>query len=478
MRRKDLGVVDTIYEEEDFQSSSSPSLSPSISSPPTPLHSRVSSWSLASGHEADILIYVQGKCFHLHKDVLSSRSTYLKRQLTELSKITLPLNITAETFTLVADFCYGARIALTPFNVVALRTAAELLGMTETKNKAEENLKEITESYFRRVIGGNQEVKQIVLRSCLRLLPEAETAAFCLSRCIEVLDWRGDDEEMERIVDDVLNLNADEFEIVADAMHCRFTSHDVLYRIIDLYIQQHSGKIAEEQKLEICNFIDCEKLSPQLLLHSVQNPRLPLRFIVRAMFIEQINTRRALVSATTTSEQNKAPSLGAILRRDAAAREAGKLKAEMDSTSSRIHNLEKELARMKELLQKSENERIAMEKKLLMECGKENRSIMREERCASFHHGVREGANIIEKGERGSTSFGGLRLAIAKPGHENSPMAKKNIGMGLISRIKSRLWITKSQSKNKVDTKDNGATISHDDYQDEPKLEVALRSQP
>lgn len=43
-----LGVVDTIYEEEDYDrrssSSSSPSLSRSLSSPPSPLHSRIEAW--------------------------------------------------------------------------------------------------------------------------------------------------------------------------------------------------------------------------------------------------------------------------------------------------------------------------------------------------------------------------------------------------------------------------------------------------
>lgn len=42
---RNLGVVDTIYEEKEYNfSSASPSLSPTISSPPTPLHTRVAAW--------------------------------------------------------------------------------------------------------------------------------------------------------------------------------------------------------------------------------------------------------------------------------------------------------------------------------------------------------------------------------------------------------------------------------------------------
>ena len=53
-----------------------------------------------------------------------------------------PLSISAETFTVVADFCYGADIALTPLNVVFLRVAAELLEMTEDDGDGGGNLVE------------------------------------------------------------------------------------------------------------------------------------------------------------------------------------------------------------------------------------------------------------------------------------------------------------------------------------------------
>lgn len=435
----------------------------------------------------------------------------MKRQLTELSEITLPLNITAETFALVADFCYGTNLVLTPFNVAALRTAAELLGMTGTKGKREENLRQITETYFRRVIAVNRELAQIVFGSCLRLLPEAETTAFLLSRCMEAL---GDDgSEMDRVVDDIIDLSADEFEVVAETMQYRLTSHDVLYRVIDLYIQvtcylqalifrflyllllhwvrfwaqEHGGKITEEQKMDICNFIDCEKLSTQLLVHAVQNPRLPLRFIVRAMLIEQLNTRRAIFTSSAAAannyahphgDDNEVITLGLILQRDAAAREAAQLKAEMEATSSRIQSLEKELAGMKKILQKSEKETSLMEKKLLVgprkertgkvlhETEREERSVIDSSRSASFHYGLRDAK--IEKGERGSTSFAGFRLGVRgeKSGgslHEDSPRSKKNIsmGMGLIHRLKSTLWVSKSapkcQSKTKISSKEDGA---------------------
>ncbi|KAK4410074.1 BTB/POZ domain-containing protein [Sesamum angolense] len=189
----ELGIVGTIYEEEDEHSSSSSSSSSNMPSlePTTPNQTQLKSWILISlSHDPDVVIHVQNSCFHLHKEALIARSAYLKRQLTEFPEITLspPLNITAQTFSLVTDFCYGNHVAITPFNVAALRTAAELLGMTETGGTAgEESLQQKTEAYFCCAVAVNKEYASIVLSSCFPLLPEAETAAALVSRCIEAV---------------------------------------------------------------------------------------------------------------------------------------------------------------------------------------------------------------------------------------------------------------------------------------------------
>ncbi|KAL0461853.1 UNVERIFIED_CONTAM: BTB/POZ domain-containing protein [Sesamum latifolium] len=187
-----LGIVGTIYEEEDEHSSSPSSSSSTMPSlePTTPNQTQ-----LKSCHDPDVVIHVHNSCFRLHKEALIARSAYLKRQLSEFPEITLspPLNITAQTFSLVTDFCYGNYVAITPFNVAALRTAAELLGMTETGGTAgEESLQQKTEAYFRCAVAVNKEYAYIVLRSCFPLLPEAETAAALVSRCIEALSVAGE----------------------------------------------------------------------------------------------------------------------------------------------------------------------------------------------------------------------------------------------------------------------------------------------
>lgn len=201
---------------------------------------RYSVWirSLAKGRKTDVLIRVQGTSFHLHKDPLTSRSIYLKRQLTDLSELSLspPLNITAQTFSLIADFCYGAHLDMTPFNVAALRTAAELLQITKTDDD-EEGLREITEAYFGQVVTMNREYVLIVFRSCLNLLPEVETTAFLVSRCIEALSLTDEGYNIVNVFDDVVTLRAEDFEIVAQSLSLRLREHDVLYEIVDLYLK-------------------------------------------------------------------------------------------------------------------------------------------------------------------------------------------------------------------------------------------------
>ncbi|KAK0608907.1 hypothetical protein LWI29_037879 [Acer saccharum] len=523
---KNLGVVETIYEEEyedSCSSSHSSSLTPS--SPLANLQSRVEARSVANSCKTDVLIRVNGTGFHLHKDPLTSRSTYLKRQLTDLSDFSLspPLNITAETFSVLADFCYGAPLVITPFNVAALRTAAELLQMTDTNNGGDENLRHITESYFSQAVSVNQEYALIVFRSCLNLLPEAETTAFLVSRCIEALTLMQEGYGIVNLFEDVITLRPEDLKIVAESMYLRFSSHDVVYEIIDLYLKEHNGKITEEQKTELCSFIDCNKLSSQLLLQAVQNPRMPLRFIIRAMLAEQLNTHRSIFSSTPCHHQHsllkhhqRNPSdpitLGTILQRDAALREASQLKAAMNATSLRIQNLENELSGMKKILDETEKEKNELNdmnnrllheqaekerndlingvKKLLHQteierselndmnrllCEPENgKSVLHSGRSVSFHYGKE---NKVKRGERGSVSSLNVRfpsreerrvLGSSSPegSCNNGKKKNKNIGQRLISGLKSAFRVSKPSSNKEILSRDMDANKVRDGYED------------
>lgn len=211
--------------------------------------------------------------------------------------------------------------------------------------------------------------------------------------------------------------------------------------------------MTEEQKTQICNSIDCKKLSPQLLLHAVQNPRMPLRFVVRAMLVEQLNTRRSILSAanhqyysrrhrpTNSSnnddDDNNNVTLGEILQRDATKRETAQLKAAMDTTSSRIQTLEKQLLCMKKILQESDHENV-----IERTGGGWCRDVLESGRSASFHFGSGRKIERAYIGAPASASFrfsgGPEERASGSSSSENSAM-KKNIGQRLIKGLKCAL---------------------------------------
>ncbi|KAJ4910565.1 BTB/POZ domain-containing protein [Raphanus sativus] len=421
------------------------------------LESRVNKWSLVHNSKPDVLVHVGGTRFHLHKDPLSRSSGYLKRHLMDVNELTLspPLNITAETFSLVTSFCYGARIELTPFNVVSLRVAVELLQLTGAAD-VRDNLRNLTESYLRRVVFVNANYISIVLRSCLTMLPESETTAFLVGRCIEALTEIGDGDCVNEFLEQAVILPAGNFVVVADAVQQHFPRHDLLYRVVDAYVKEHNGEITEEEKVQICNSIDCEKLSPPLLLHAVQNPKMPLRFIVRAMLQEQNNTRRSIVAAADSvghrngEDSSVTTTLELLLQRDTAVRQNYRLRAAMESTSSRIKSLEKELEEMKKLISK-ESERI-------MEMESKPRSVMDSARSASFHQ--RSNVNKMQRGERGSVSS--LSTTFRRGGETSPPTTQpqhrreKSLGKRLINGIKNAF---SSSSSFKQEAKKNAYAV-------------------
>lgn len=458
----DLGIVDTIYEDDaEDSSTTSLSISPRISPSPSPPRSKIVSWSQVTGNETDVVIHVESSRFRLHKDPLAARSGFLKRKLKGLSELTLspPLKITAETFSLIAEFCYDSHIVVTPFNVAALNTAAELLEMTEANNIAGgENLAQKTEAYFRGVIAVNREYASIVLRSCVSLLPECETTSSLLSRCVEALSLVDNGDSIMKCLSEVKELLPVEFQLIVKSMNRWLSgSHDQLYRVVDLYLKEYKGKITDEEKVIMCNYIDCSILSPQLLMHAVQNARMPLRFVVQAMFIEQLSTRRSILTTTAADNHNhhidvlhskNDVSLGAILERDAALRQVSQLKAAMNATSSRIQSLEQELSGMKKLLNESDQ-------------NAKNDLSHNSARSASFRL---SSENKIDRGQIGSVSSASFRILTARDRavmgssnssevsyEENTKVEKINFSRRFMNGLKNAFRVPKKKTETKVE---------------------------
>lgn len=117
---------------------------------------------------------------------LFSKSGYFRRQLNESNEVELPGNFPggAETFEMMALFIYGSSTLVDPFNVAALRCAAEFLEMTEEYISG--NLCERFDIYLNQVVLQSWDDTLIVLQKCQLLLPLAEELLI-VSRCIESL---------------------------------------------------------------------------------------------------------------------------------------------------------------------------------------------------------------------------------------------------------------------------------------------------
>jgi hypothetical protein len=154
-------------------------------------------------------------------------------------------------------------------------------------------------------------------------------------------------------------------------------------------MQNHKGKLTEEEKGRLCYNINCTKLSQHLFMHLVQNPRLPLRFVVQAMLVEQLHSHHSMLlshhhhAAAPALAPGSGPilkpslsggfagggaavdaasmTLGDILQRDAALRQSAHIRASMQATSLRIETLERELASLRSRLRRSEQQQAEAE---------------------------------------------------------------------------------------------------------------------
>ncbi|XP_010492128.1 PREDICTED: putative BTB/POZ domain-containing protein At5g13600 [Camelina sativa] len=146
-------------------------------------------WLCSTGLKPDVMIQVEEQSFHLHKFPLLSRSGYLEALFGKASETTSVAQLHdipggPDTFLLVAKFCYGVRIEVTPENVVSLRCAAEYLQMSE--NYGDANLIYLTESFLNDhvFVNWDDSIKALE-KSCEqpKVLPLAEELHI-VSRCI------------------------------------------------------------------------------------------------------------------------------------------------------------------------------------------------------------------------------------------------------------------------------------------------------
>ncbi|KAF5736218.1 BTB/POZ domain-containing protein NPY5 [Tripterygium wilfordii] len=78
------------------------------------------------------------------------------------------------------------------------------------------------------------------------------------------------------------------------------STHDGIYRAIDMYLKEHPG-ISKSERKKLCRLMDCRKLSAEACMHAVQNERLPMRVVVQVLFFEQMRTTTS-ASGNSTAE--------------------------------------------------------------------------------------------------------------------------------------------------------------------------------
>lgn len=139
--------------------------------------------------------------------------------------------------------------------------------------------------------------------------------------------------------------------------------HDGLYRALDIYFKDHPW-LSDEDKEQLCNMIDYQKLSIDACAHASQNERLPLRVVLQVLFFEQMHLRSAIAGCLHVANPENGPTnsnttqnalVGQIIQRDgwvSVVRENHGLKGDMERMRSRVQELEQEFSKIKQEVRK------------------------------------------------------------------------------------------------------------------------------
>lgn len=149
--------------------------------------------------------------------------------------------------------------------------------------------------------------------------------------------------------------------------------------------------LSQEEKGSVCKYLSCRKLSQEVCVEAVQNELMPLRLIVQALFVQQLNTQQAFrecsdsfrythggeysgslsssryansksqtfVESPYIKSEGASRPLSFLLQKDSSIRRPENFSSEIsrtdyESTSFRIQNLENELKSLKKILDQSQ----------------------------------------------------------------------------------------------------------------------------
>ncbi|XP_015873541.3 BTB/POZ domain-containing protein At3g44820 [Ziziphus jujuba] len=156
-------------------------------------HREGNDWFCKAGLPSDIVVSVDGVNFHLHKFPLISKCGKIAQIHEAAQQVTREKIFTTvleefpggpDTFLIVAKFCYGLRIELTPRNTVMVYCAADYLEMTD--EYGEGNLLSKSETFFYKSILRNWKDCILALQSSETVVHRADKLQI-VNRCLNAL---------------------------------------------------------------------------------------------------------------------------------------------------------------------------------------------------------------------------------------------------------------------------------------------------
>lgn len=167
-----------------------------------------------------------------------------------------------------------------------------------------------------------------------------------------------------KLIDSYLSEVAPDINLRPEKMHSLLEAFpetlrsldDGLYRALDVYFKAHPW-LSENEREQLCNIINCGKLSIDACAHASQNERLPLRFVLQVLFFEQLQLRTAISNCLHGLEGDSAPiatgndTAGEIMQRDgwvSLVQQNRYLRVDMERMKSRVRELEQEFMNIKQ----------------------------------------------------------------------------------------------------------------------------------
>ncbi|XP_077229933.1 phototropic-responsive NPH3 family protein isoform X2 [Tasmannia lanceolata] len=117
---------------------------------------------------------------------------------------------------------------------------------------------------------------------------------------------------------------------------------DGIYHAIDVYLDSHKH-LTEFEREEICQVLDCEKMSRAASVHAAQNERLPLRVVVQVLFVGHLRLREDIAGVLPDSDRGSREEEEKVVEGE---------EDEMKRLDCRVMELERECCEMKREIQR------------------------------------------------------------------------------------------------------------------------------